>query len=244
MSDAAAVRGWVQRLGRHHVDPWTACARAEERQRGLIAAGVPAGRAAERAARDAVSSQLVVRARGGDAGARAQLVEIWLDPVHRWCRTGAGRGVQPDDAAHDALVRLVEGLDRVRDPDALYGWLWGLVWRVLREHERRARIRAWLPPVFAGSVEQDVHAAERSAAVGRILAALPLEDRALLTLAYVEERSRDEIALALGMPLGTVNRRLTQAREAFRKRAAARGLDGADELTLAPEGPVDAQEYA
>jgi RNA polymerase sigma-70 factor (ECF subfamily) len=220
------IRTWVQRLGRHHVDPWTAQARAEERYQALLARGVPAARAAERAARDAVSVQLVERARAGDRGARDQLVEIWLDPVHRWCRIGAGPGVAPDDAAHDALVRLVEGLDRLRDAEALYGWVWGLVWRVLREHERRARIRAWMPAAWTRSAEQEIHAAERSEGVGRILAVLPLEDRAVLTLAYLEDHSRDQIAAALDLPLGTVNRRLTRAREAFRRRAEARGLDG------------------
>lgn len=226
------TRPWVLRFGRHLIDPWTATERAEVLYRDLVARGMSAERAAEVAARNAVSEQLVGATLRGERQARDQLVEIWLDPVHRWCRVGAGRGVSPEDAAHDALIAMIEGLARLRDPAKLYGWVWGLVWRVLRAHERRARPRFWSPWRPTGSVESEIDAAEREHAVRQILAALPLDDRALLTCAYVEGRSRDQIAAELEMPLGTVNRRLTRARVAFRAKAEALGLDGFEDLDV------------
>lgn len=228
---------WVKRLGGGLVDCESLLPSAEAHCRMLIARGASRERAEQQAARSAVSAALADLASGGSEAARAQLVEIWLDPVHRWCRMGAGPGVHPDDVAHDALLRLVEGIDRLRDKDALHAWLWGVVWRLLREHERRARLRAWIPWLAPRSLEQELCEAERTQLVRQVLAAMPLQDRELLTLAYVEERTREQIASALSLPLGTVNRKLSLAREAFRKRALARGVDFAPEIG-------ELQEYA
>ena len=49
--------------------------------------------------------------------------------------------------------------------------------------------------------------------MARVLAALPAEQRAVLTLRVVEEMSYKEIAEALALPPGTVMSRLARARD-------------------------------
>ena len=75
---------WVRKLGGSLVDCEALAPKAEEHCRALIARGVPRERAELQAARSVVSADLADLASGGSEAARAQLVEIWLDPVHRW----------------------------------------------------------------------------------------------------------------------------------------------------------------
>ncbi len=184
------------------------------------------GQGAERAARCAVSEQLV---RGHEEERkRTRLMEIWQLPVVRWCRAGAGQGVVPEDAAHDALIRLSESLHRVQDPARLHGFVWGLVWRVLREHERRPSLLRWVfgskTEVAGPSLEVQVERRDRMAAVQQVLHKLRVEDREVLWLTYAEGMRRLDVAEVLDVPIGTLNRRLTRARARFETAARRAGL--------------------
>jgi DNA-directed RNA polymerase specialized sigma24 family protein len=57
-----------------------------------------------------------------------------------------------------------------------------------------------------------------------------------LWLHYVEELSRAEICALTGLPAGTLNRRLTEARRAFEAHAGAIALDRATPHVLPQEG--------
>jgi RNA polymerase sigma-70 factor (ECF subfamily) len=98
-------------------------------------------------------------------------------------------------------------------------------------HERRrswwSRIRAPLDAApeerLAGGRERPaadaaLEAAERADAVRRALARLPEKHRAVLALREVEGMTYEEIAAALGVPVGTVESRLHRARRALAER--------------------------
>lgn len=59
------------------------------------------------------------------------------------------------------------------------------------------------------------------------LDALPLDHRIALELAYWEEMSGPEIAIALGIPANTVRSRLSRARAALRETIASVATDDA-----------------
>jgi RNA polymerase sigma-70 factor (ECF subfamily) len=61
----------------------------------------------------------------------------------------------------------------------------------------------------------------------RLLASLPAERREVLSLRFVDDLSLEEIAQALGIPLGTVKSRLHLAIKALREHPAARNFFGA-----------------
>lgn len=188
------------------------------------------GRGADRAARDAVSSLLL--GESGDAARRChrQLIVIWQPVIVRWCRGGAGARVNPDDAAQDATIRLFEQLERIRDPTRIHAFVWGLVWRVLREHERIPAVVRWVLgrlPEDAPSerrLELELERSERLETIHRVLQRLGVGDRELLWLTYAEGLRRREVAELLELPEGTLNRRLTRARARFERIARREGL--------------------
>jgi RNA polymerase sigma-70 factor (ECF subfamily) len=116
------------------------------------------------------------------------------------------------DALQEALIRAVRSQMSLRDPAMAHSWF------------RRILIRCALaqkPTVqFAladtGSIELGEGAIE-AIHVRATLSRLKPKQRAILALALGEGLSYEEIAEALGIPIGTVGSRLSAAREAFRK---------------------------
>ena len=232
LRSSSDVRDACQRLGGPHLDP----DRAATEVRALSAArqarqGIGAAKADEDAVRDVVSAALVKAGVRGAHDAIDRLIDLWHAEVLRWCRWNADRGVSADDAAHDVLVRVISELRNLREPLRFRAWLWGVTWRVLKEHGRRS---FWKRFLFGETVEETsdggqnaetgVLLSERASQVREVLEQLAPLQRQLLWMHYVEERTRGEISELLAMPEGTVGRHLTAARRAFERSAAPKEI--------------------
>ena len=68
-------------------------------------------------------SDLVARAKDGDRQAWDALVERYAPLIWSICRRHRLSQADADDVAQSVWLRLVDQLDRVRDPAALPGWL-------------------------------------------------------------------------------------------------------------------------
>ena len=163
-------------------------------------------------------------ASGNDLARRA-LVEAWGPTVLAWCARLGGPGLDPEDAAQEVVLRLLDALPRLRDPEAFPTWIFRITRTVLVRERRRAWVRRrWpgTPPdcTSRDDPEQDALAADVRAAVE----AMPPDLREVLVLCEVEARTDDEAAAILTIPVGTVKSRLRRARLAFEREARCRGL--------------------
>ena len=62
--------------------------------------------------------------------------------VLAWLSRRAPAGVDPDDLAQEVFLALSRGRDRIRKPDRIHAWLFGVAKRILaREIERAKRRR-------------------------------------------------------------------------------------------------------
>lgn len=233
-----ALRAELARLA----GPWLDLERATEAAMARLDGPEGADEArVRRVAREQATAALVEAARVEGAGGRAaleRLLDLWQADVHRWCRLLGGPALTVEDAAHDTLLAVLTGLGGLADPRRFRAWLWGLTWRTVRGHRRRAWLRRWLPGVrmentaSSTDTQLEYELAERSAATLAVLDALPLDQRELLWLAYAEGLTRAELAEQLGLAPGTLNRRLTRARRAFEAAALARGLVAGERAAL------------
>lgn len=109
------------------------------------------------------------------------------------------------------------------------GWLFGIATNLLRRHRRRedSQLRAFARIGADSTDEIDetsivdrlmVRAGWRN--VAAVLADLSEIDRDILTLAGWANLTYDEIAEALGLPIGTVKSRLSRARRQLARRLA------------------------
>jgi len=175
----------------------------------------------------ACNSDLVEDARLGDTRARERLMDLCLPTVLGWCARLGGPKVDAEDAAHDVCVVVLTKLDSLRDGEAFVSWLYGITRRILAKHRRRGWVQRWTGAALPDIADLDADPtrshdlSELSVAVQGILERMPGKQREVLVLCDVEERTDEDVAALLGIPVGTVKSRLRTARGRFRK--AVRG---------------------
>jgi len=121
-----------------------------------------------------------------------------------------------EDLAQSALIRTYMSWGRLRDPANAEAYARQTMVRLAH----RGRQRRWRGEISADPIPEpanltDGHEHENLALdVRRALAALPVDQRAVLVLRYLDDQSESQIAQILGISRGTVKSR------------AARGLAG------------------
>ncbi len=128
-------------------------------------------------------------------------------------------------------------------------WLYGIATNVLAKHRRSEarRLRATAALAARRAFQDDP--AERVAAavdarelwpqLAEAIADLPAAERDALLLFAWEELSYDEIALALGVPVGTVRSRLNRGRGRLRELAPSSGEEPSTVSRAAQRGDCD-----
>jgi RNA polymerase sigma-70 factor (ECF subfamily) len=133
----------------------------------------------------------------------------------------SGNDVDAQDLVQEALLRVHKGLERYQ-PGSLEGWLARIVTNVFLDDVRRRRRRPvdalpddpdWVLPPTPGADEASL---DFSDDVQRALSALPDDFRAAVVLSDVADLTYDEIAVALGVPVGTVRSRIHRGRRLLR----------------------------
>ena len=126
------------------------------------------------------------------------------------------------DAAQEVFLIAYRRQDDFEARSQIKTWLIGIAYRVAANRLRSATARREVlsHDVLQGQVSlSDPHAEVEQHILVELLQAalayLPLEQRAVFTLFELEELSGDDIAEALGIPVGTVRSRLRLARQAF-----------------------------
>jgi len=177
------------------------------------------------------------RARSGRPEAFREIVDETHATVFRVAVAITADRDEAADVVQETYVRAWERLGELRDGAASLGWLCRIARNVAHDRRRSwwSRVRAPLgdaalsvasPP--GAAADEALAAAESALAVRRALAALPEKHRAVLALREVEGMAYEEIALALGVPVGTVESRLHRARTALAGRLG-RSLGGEGE---------------
>ena len=145
--------------------------------------------------------------------------------IHRYLGRRVG-GQLADELAAETFLEAFRTRGRYDEsyPDAR-PWLYGIAANLLRHHRREERRRLmayqrtgvdrWADP----SEESDrrVDAAASGPAIARALVSLRTGDRDVLLLFAWGELTYEEIARALGIPIGTVRSRLNRARRRVRE---------------------------
>ena len=95
-------------------------------------------------ASDRTDEQLVDAARRGDAAAMDQLLRRHYDRVHAVCRRIAGSTRDADDAAQEAMIKIVRNLDRFDGRSSFGTWAYRIATNTsldeLRKRQRRPQL--------------------------------------------------------------------------------------------------------
>ena len=182
--------------------------------------------------------ELVTAAKGGDAAAMDQLLRRHYDRVHAVCRRIAGSTRDADDAAQEAMIRVVRNLDRFDGRAAFGTWVYRIATNTaldeLRKRKRRPQLhvitddddrRASNEPVDELAHRQVDSVVDRIT-IDEAFAALPEEFKAAVVMRDVGDLNYAEIAIALDLPIGTVKSRIARGRRLLIEKLGNQGDPG------------------
>lgn len=163
--------------------------------------------------------ELVSQVRAGSELAFNLLVDRHQQAVRTFLRKLLGNEADADDMAQETFLAAWTHARSFRGDASVRVWLCGIAWRKAKGNQRswaRQRSRDTAhheqrSPASSGT------AAEDRLAIRRALAALPLEQRAAVTLCLVCGFSHAEAAGILGAALGTVKSHVLRGRERLMK---------------------------
>jgi RNA polymerase sigma-70 factor (ECF subfamily) len=163
-------------------------------------------------------SELLQRCRQHDANAMQRLVHRFYNYALSLAVALVDDRNDGQDVVQETMLTMLTQLHQLRDPQAFPGWLR----QIVRSHANRSRRRGPLqrglgeqhnPP----SPEELAELVELRQQVRRALSSLPAASQQTAHLFYLDELDQTQIAQQLDVPLGTVKRRLHDARVKLRK---------------------------
>ena len=163
----------------------------------------------------------MLSAQAGSSDAFRRLVVRWTPRLSRHAARVLLDGDAARDAVQDAWLGIAKGLRRLDDPSRFPAWALAITTRrCVDEVRRRQRRRA----VAAGVLDDPSFATapigpgdpDETLDLAAAVAALPADQRLLVSLFYGEGLSIEEIADSLTIPAGTVKSRLHAIRHSLR----------------------------
>jgi len=169
----------------------------------------------------------VARARAGDSLAFERLMETRVTAMTRTAMAILGREDEAGDAVQETLVAAWRSVGSLRDPSAFDAWLTRILVNRCRRGLRRFRVtRIREIPMDAVSDADQPRLSDPGGevvnrrALERAFERLSVDDRTLLVLHHLDQRSVAWIAGALGIPEGTAKSRLHAARRSLERELA------------------------
>jgi RNA polymerase sigma factor (sigma-70 family) len=185
--------------------------------------------------------ELVTRARDGDRQAWDALVDRYAPLIWSICRRYRLDRADAEDVGQSVWLRLLEQLEKIRDPAAVAGWLATTAQRecirVLRS--RRPQPAGYVPSVDdvpddqSGTAEQELLAAERDTVLREAVARLPAYCQRLIALLCADPSvPYAEISVRLGIAVGSIGPSRGRCLEKLRRDPAIAALIKADSGTV------------
>jgi RNA polymerase sigma factor (sigma-70 family) len=174
-------------------------------------------------------SQLLARfVNDQDESAFASLTERHWRLVWRVCRQILADDQDAEDAFQAAFLILAQYAGSIRRGQTLAGWLYRVAYRTAvkasKDRARRSNQQRQVQGMARAKQASELTWRELQQVLGEELERLPEKYRTPFVLCCLEEKSKPEVARALGWKEGTVSSRLAEARKRLQKRLSARGL--------------------
>jgi RNA polymerase sigma-70 factor (ECF subfamily) len=174
------------------------------------------------------------------------LYDRYRQMVHRTALAITGDQEAASDLLQDVFLRMFRFASRIDAQRPLQPWLYRITANLSYTWVKRDR--RWLRPlenladwISGSSLNLTYETVERMddwERVQRAIAALPISQRVVVVLYYLNDQSLQEISEILDVPIGTVKSRLHYGREALKKKLGLRSLvDGDRLIDLGFEGP-------
>ncbi len=176
--------------------------------------------------------QLVTASKSGDQDAFAQLVQRYQRHVFNLVYRMLQQYEEANEITQETFLAAWQGLPSFRGDARFSTWLYRIAYNCcLKQLEQRKRDKALQIALQAEQalegankdkrpdVELDVH--DRQALIREHLSRLPAKYRIVLILRHLQDKTYEEMAEILTMPIGTIKTHLFRARNLLKERLQA-----------------------
>lgn len=178
-------------------------------------------------------SLLITKALQGDQQAYTDLLARYRGPLYTLLFRMVRNKEETEDLVQEAFMKAFGSLGTFNEEFAFSTWLYKIAINNTIDHLRKKRLRTYSLdkpiqsrvgevkreyPDVTWAADKEVLSAEKSAIIERAIAELPEKYRVAIILRHTEEKSYEEIAEILNIPLGTVKARIFRAREALKRK--------------------------
>jgi len=130
------------------------------------------------------------------------------------------------DLTQDVFLKAYENIEKFRGESKVSSWLYRIAYNLsMNWSERKAGRETQLDDSFAENIPEQPSLADELydrqlvlARIGEILEEIPPKYKAVINLYYFEDKSYQEIAGALNIPINTVKIQLLRAKDLIRKK--------------------------
>jgi RNA polymerase sigma-70 factor (ECF subfamily) len=177
--------------------------------------------------------ELIIQLQEGSLNALGDLFDRHQHMVYRTALAVTGDPAAASDLLQDVFLRMHRFADRV-DPDRpLEPWLYrtttNLTYTWVKRHKRYLRpledMAEWLSGGNKQSPSYLAEVNEEWEDIRKAIARLPVVQRMVVVLYYVNDLSLQEISEVLDVPVGTVKSRLYYGRQFIKQRLESNGFD-------------------
>jgi len=126
-----------------------------------------------------------------------------------------------DEVVQEAMIKALNSVDKVKDIEALDGWLFRILSNCFIDYCRKQRDEINIDDTIlvAQDTPETVHSQdEMLITVRAAIASLPFKHRQVLTLVDIENFAYAEVAEIINVPLGTIMSRLNRARQSLKQK--------------------------
>ncbi|MBN1352483.1 sigma-70 family RNA polymerase sigma factor [candidate division KSB1 bacterium] len=181
---------------------------------------------------DLSDSDLIKQALGGDQNAYAAILDKYKGPISSLIYRMVKNREETEDLVQEAFIKAFNSLASFNEQYAFSTWLYKIAVNNCIDFFRKKRLRLYSldKPMESkdGEVQREfpdttfaadklVLSKERSTLIQEAIDSLPEKYRISIVLRHNEERSYEEIAEIMQIPLGTVKARIFRAREMLKK---------------------------
>lgn len=163
-------------------------------------------------------TDLIDRARAGDASAFGELLKRHYDFIYRVAFRWSGRQAEAEDIAQDVCVRIARAIGGYRGGAAFTTWLYSMTLNAARDLRRRelreaARDEAYKAHALSAASVGSSEAEEPADALWNAVRRLPDKQRDAVLLVYGEELSHARAADVMGISETTVSWHIHEAKK-------------------------------
>jgi len=180
-----------------------------------------------------IVQELIEKALAGDQGAFTELLNRHKRLAYQLAVGIVKNATLADDLVQESFIKAFAALDRYNPQYAFTTWLCKIVTNHCLDHLRRKKIQSCSldAPIEgrSGTIKREIPdwsrnpewlllRKQRTMSIDQAIDALPPRYRRVIVLRHKEDRSYEDIADILNIPLGTVKAQIFRARELLKKK--------------------------